>query len=81
MRTWLANRMPLGTPAAAEGSADRKLGLLDWIREILVICRRGRTAAQYYEELRPQSDQSLAAKGLKRSDLPRAAFEKLTNES
>jgi hypothetical protein len=50
------------------------------IMEIAGICSRASEAAHHYESLRPLSDAALAAKGLERSGLPRAAFEKLTGE-
>jgi hypothetical protein len=52
--------------------------MLSVLREILSIFTRARGAANYYEELKPQSEADLAEKGLTRSDLPRAAFRKLT---
>ena len=55
--------------------------LVDRIAETLAICSRAREAAHAYEELKPLSDQALAARGLKRADLPRAAFDKLTEGS
>jgi hypothetical protein len=50
------------------------------LREILSIFTRARGAANFYEELKPQSEADLAEKGLTRSDLPRAAFRKLTGK-
>ena len=49
--------------------------LLTRVREALAVCDRAGAAAHRYEELRAQSDEDLAAQGLKRSDLPRKAFE------
>ena len=51
------------------------------VREILSICSRGLIAAHHYERLKAQSDADLAANGLQRGDLPRAAFRKLTEKS
>jgi hypothetical protein len=48
------------------------------MREIWTICSRAQAAAHHYEVLKPLSDQELAARGLTRADLPRAAFRKLT---
>ena len=45
------------------------------LREMIEIMDRAGAAAHRYEELSTQSDAELAAKGLKRSDLPRKAFE------
>jgi hypothetical protein len=50
------------------------------MREILSICSRAQAAAHHYEQLKPLSDEDLAAKGIERADLPRAAFRKLTGE-
>jgi hypothetical protein len=82
MTTWL----PTGSRhVAAEngerGAAKRSMrGALQRLREILSICARARVAAHHYEELKPLSEADLAEKGLTRSDLPRAAFRKLTGE-
>ena len=51
------------------------------MREILSILSRAQIAAHHYEQLKPLSDSDLAAKGLTRSDVPRAAFRKLTEAS
>jgi len=51
------------------------------VRDILSICSHGIAAAYYYERLKSQSDADLAAKGLQRGDVPRAAFQKLTEKS
>jgi hypothetical protein len=51
------------------------------VREILSICSRGLIAAHHYERLKSQSDADLAANGLQRGDVPRAAFQKLTEKS
>jgi hypothetical protein len=50
------------------------------ILEVLHICSRATAAAHQYEQLKPLSNEALAARGLKRDDLPRAAFDKLTEE-
>jgi hypothetical protein len=55
-------------------------GLMRRILEVLRICSRASEAAHHYEQLKRLSDQALAAKGLKRADLPRAAFDKLAGE-
>ena len=54
--------------------------LIDRVREVLAICSRACAAAHFYEEHKPMSDAALAEKGLARADLPRATFEKLTEE-
>ena len=80
MTTWL----PTGSRnLAAESNARRASGragrrVLSLLREVLSIFTRARVAANYYEELKPQSEADLAEKGLTRGDLPRAAFRKLT---
>lgn len=51
--------------------------LLSRIADVVKACTQGCAAAQHYEELSHLCDQALAEKGLKRSDLPQAAFGKL----
>ena len=51
---------------------------IDRVVEVLAICSRACAAAHYYEAHTAMSDAALAARGLKRADLPRAAFDKLT---
>ncbi len=48
------------------------------VRDILSICAHGLVAAHHYEQLKSQSDADLAGKGMRRGDLPRSAFRKLT---
>ena len=55
-------------------------GLLNLIVDALAVCRRARAAADHYEELKSLSAQALAARGLTRAELPRAAFKKLSQE-
>jgi hypothetical protein len=55
--------------------------LIDRVMEMLAICSRACAAAHYYEEHKAMSDAALAERGLKRADLPRAAFDKLTEAS
>jgi hypothetical protein len=50
-------------------------------QEIWAICTRAQAAAHHYEAHRSLSDQALAARGLIRTDLPRAAFRELTGSS
>ena len=50
-------------------------------KEIWTICSRAKAAAHHYEAHKPLSDQALAARGLIRTDLPRAAFRELTGSS
>ena len=50
-------------------------------REIWTICSRAQAAAHYYEAHKSLSDQALAARGLIRTDLPRAAFRELTGSN
>jgi hypothetical protein len=79
MRSWLTNQKRIGTDTASiewqTASAGRRV--INRLLEVLRVCRRSQEAAHYYEKLKSQSDQALAGKGLKRSDLPRAALEKL----
>ena len=49
--------------------------------EVVAICSRACAAAHYYEEHKAMSDAALAERGLERADLPRAAFDKLTEVS
>ncbi len=62
----------LDRPAATGRSLMAK------VLEVWAICGRAGTAAHDYETMRPLSGQALAARGLTRADLPRAAFRKLT---
>ena len=55
--------------------------LIDRVMEVLAICSRACAAAHYYEEHKAMSDAALAERGLERADLPRAAFNKLTEAS
>ena len=48
------------------------------MREILSICSRAQIAAHHYEQLKPLSDTGPCGKGPDASDVPRAAFRKLT---
>jgi hypothetical protein len=68
-------------PAASRLAAARTGGrrLVEYIQEVLVAWARARIAARHYEELQSLSDPALAQRGLKRADLPRAAFDKLVN--
>jgi hypothetical protein len=55
--------------------------LIDRVMEVVAICSRACAAAHYYEEHKAMSDAALAERGLERADLPRAAFDKLTEAS
>jgi hypothetical protein len=52
--------------------------LLERFSEILSILSQALSAAHHYEELSRKCDAALAERGLKRADLPRAAFKELT---
>jgi hypothetical protein len=52
--------------------------LLDRLSEIWSILLQAHSAAHLYEELRSKCDSALAEQGLKRSDVPRAAYHELT---
>ena len=82
MRAGFATGKSVGLVDARAAPASRYGGprLIDRVLEILRICSRAAAAAHYYEQLKPLSDQALAARGLKRADLPRVAFEKLSEE-
>ena len=80
MRAGLALRKSAGVanPKHAVTVARSRPSLMAKMREIWAICSRAQAAAHHYEALKPLSDQELAARGLTRADLPRAAFRKLT---
>jgi hypothetical protein len=63
---------------AFAGARRRWLTASRTVRDILSICAHGLVAAHHYEQLKSQSDTDLAAKGLRRGDVPRAVFRKLT---
>ena len=52
--------------------------LLDLLSEIWSILSQAHAAAHLYEELSRKCDSALAEQGLKRSDVPRAAYHELT---
>ena len=64
-------------PVAGAATGERT-GLFSLLGEVIAICARAQAAAHVYEELKPLSDQALAARGLTRADLARAAFMKLS---
>jgi hypothetical protein len=64
--------------AFAQPSSQRRVIFLELFSEVLSIMSRASSTAHYYETLRVSSDQRLAEMGLKRSELPRAAFIALT---
>ena len=51
--------------------------LLNYVHDVLIVCSRAQRAAQRHEALRSLSAAALAKRGLKRADLPRAAFNEL----
>lgn len=67
------------SPAASE-SANRSFDVLEYAAEVLRVCSRAGAAAQHYEDLARLSDAELAARGLKRADLPKAALDRLDKE-
>lgn len=72
--------MMSATSSLAHGkSATAKL--LDLIAETMAVCAQARDAAERYEELRPMSNKTLAAMGLKRSELHRAAWNMMCDGS
>ena len=87
MTAWLpaSNRLQLKGLSASRpplaGASEGFLKGLRSLREILSILSRAKAAAHHYEDLKHQSGTDLAAKGLARADLPRAAFHKLTHEA
>ncbi len=52
--------------------------LLERLSEIWSILSQAHSAAHLYEELSRKCDNTLAEQGLKRSDVPRAAYHELT---
>jgi hypothetical protein len=82
MTAWLpTDSRHVAAEKGERGALKRSMrGALHRLREVLAICARARVAAHQYEELKPLSEADLAEKGLTRSDLPRAAFRKLTGE-
>jgi hypothetical protein len=56
-------------------------GVVDCAIEVFHICARASAAARHYEQLKRLSDADLAERGLKRADLPRAAFHMLTEDA
>jgi hypothetical protein len=77
----MAMQEPVGAIDRRSGERADKPGLIERAGEILAICSRATAAAHTYEELKAMSDQELAKRGLKRADLPRAAFDALTAKS
>ena len=53
--------------------------LLARAMEMLGLCSRASTAAYHYDQLKSLSNAELAVRNLERADLPRAAFDKLTD--
>jgi hypothetical protein len=64
--------------ACLERPKRRAAGLLDRLSEIWSIPSQAYSAAHLYEELSHKCDSALAEQGLKRSDVPRAAYYELT---
>jgi hypothetical protein len=80
MRAFIAMQDSVGGIDRRNEDAS-KLGLIERAGEILSICRQAADAAYDYERLKSMSDAELARRGLKRSELPRAVFDKLTQKS
>jgi hypothetical protein len=69
-------------PAMRDAGLGRyRRDLVGAMREMLRIMARAQAAAHLYTELRHRCDADLAKRGLRRSDLPRAAYDALTRES
>ena len=69
-------------PAMQDGGLGRnRRDLIGTIREVFRIMARAQAAAHLYTQLRRRCDADLAKRGLRRSDLPRAAYDALTRES
>jgi hypothetical protein len=80
MRAGLALRRSAGTASLSYTvvTGRSRPAFVAWLRDIWAVCTRARAAAHHYETHKPLSDQELAARGLTRVGLPRAAFRKLT---
>lgn len=80
MITQLDNVAAMRADSASKEQARRPIlgDLVARVREVLRICDRAGSAAHRYEQQRAQSDEALAEEGLKRSDLPRKAFDETT---
>lgn len=69
-------------PAKQDGGLGRnRRDLIGTIREVFRIMARAQAAAHLYTQLRHRCDADLAKRGLRRTDLPRAAYDALTRES
>ena len=64
--------------ALAQRSSQHRAVFLELFSDVLSIMSRASSAAHDYQALRCSSNQRLAEMGLKRSELPRAAFIALT---
>jgi hypothetical protein len=64
-----ADHLVVGDTDARVGDSPFALAV-----EVLSVLARAHAAAGHYEELRRRSDADLASRGLRRADLPRAAF-------
>jgi hypothetical protein len=78
MTTWLS-RLPIDPTDNADASTENR-SMFRMLQECFATCRRARAAADEYEHLRRLSDRALAEKGLKREDLTRVAFDRLSEE-
>jgi hypothetical protein len=68
-------------PARQGGGLGRnRRDLIGTIREVLRIMARAQAATHLYTQLRPRYYADLAKRGLRRTDLPRAAYDALTRE-
>ena len=83
MRAGFAIKQSAGTVenVAKASCQTGRASLIDRVMEVWAICSRACAAAHDYEEHKAMSDAALAEKGLTRADLPRAAFDKLTEAS
>ncbi len=60
------------------GLGRNRRDLIGTIREVLRIMARSQAATHLYTQLRPRCYADLAKRGLRRTDLPRAAYDALT---
>jgi hypothetical protein len=94
-RAWTAQVLVAPAHAASAASTSRSFtgpdvdhlgaaagrGVLSWASDVFLAAARACAAAHYYEDLCRLSDDELALRGLRRADVPRAAFHFLTADT
>jgi hypothetical protein len=79
LKTTELNATEMFDVSAAPASPPGSVRLFGLAQEVFRIQSRALSVAQAYETLRVASDPLLARQGLRRSDLPRAAYRMLTD--